>query len=98
MAIRGLWWRVAERELLWLQADELLSQQKQDKEYLPITGLGEFTDEAIKLAYGKESVPFKEGRVSACFRCCGVPTLGRAFAWAPSHDLSARVEHSADRS
>lgn len=35
-----------------------------DKEYLPITGLPEFTKAAAKLAYGSESVPLQEGSVS----------------------------------
>ena len=36
-----------------------------DKEYLPITGLPEFTKNAAKLAYGADSVPLKENAVSA---------------------------------
>lgn len=35
-----------------------------DKEYLPITGLAEFTQRAARLAYGPESVPLNNGAVS----------------------------------
>ena len=45
------------------KAEELLVQQNPDKEYLPITGLPEFTGAAAKLAYGADSVPLKESRV-----------------------------------
>jgi aspartate aminotransferase len=34
-----------------------------DKEYLGITGLPEFTKNAVKLAYGVESTPLKAGSV-----------------------------------
>ena len=45
------------------KAEEILVQQNPDKEYLPITGLPEFTQAAAKLAYGVESVPLNESRV-----------------------------------
>lgn len=35
----------------------------QDKEYLPITGLSDFTKLAAELAYGKDSKPLVENRV-----------------------------------
>jgi hypothetical protein len=40
-----------------------LNASKADKEYLPITGLAEFTSLAAKLAYGKDSAPLNEKRV-----------------------------------
>lgn len=46
------------------QADELIIASKYDKEYLPITGFPEFTKQAAILAYGTDSAPLKEGRVS----------------------------------
>ncbi len=46
------------------KAEEMLFGAKGDKEYLPITGLGSFTELAAKLAYGEDSTPLKEGRVS----------------------------------
>jgi aspartate aminotransferase len=36
-----------------------------DKEYAGITGVPEFTKGAAVLAYGADSVPLKEGRVSS---------------------------------
>ena len=46
------------------QAEDLIYKQKNDKEYLPITGLAEFTKQAAILAYGKDSPPLLENRVS----------------------------------
>lgn len=48
------------------KAEEILVQQNPDKEYLPITGLPEFTQAAAKLAYGADSAPLlaKSVRVS----------------------------------
>ncbi|SCZ99329.1 BZ3500_MvSof-1268-A1-R1_Chr7-2g09486 [Microbotryum saponariae] len=46
------------------EADERILAQKYDKEYLPITGFPDFTKHAALLAYGKDSAPLKEGRVS----------------------------------
>lgn len=45
------------------QAEELLTDSHPDKEYLPITGLPEFTKLAAKLAYGEDSVPLKQNTV-----------------------------------
>lgn len=36
---------------------------KLDKEYLPITGLATFTQNAAKLAYGADSVPLNQNAV-----------------------------------
>lgn len=36
---------------------------KLDKEYLPITGLATFTQNAAKLAYGVDSVPLTQNAV-----------------------------------
>ena len=47
------------------KAEQAIIQSKYDKEYLPITGFAEFTKQAALLAYGKDSAPLKEGRVSA---------------------------------
>ena len=45
------------------KAEDILAASNPDKEYLPITGLPEFTQAAAKLAYGVDSVPLKESRV-----------------------------------
>ena len=39
------------------KAEDLVASSSPDKEYLPITGLPEFTKNAAKLAYGAESKP-----------------------------------------
>lgn len=44
------------------KAEELLAG-KNDKEYLPITGLSDFTSLAAKLAYGADSALLKDGKV-----------------------------------
>ncbi|KAI1797829.1 PLP-dependent transferase [Ganoderma leucocontextum] len=63
------------------KAEDTLTQQNPDKEYLPITGLPEFTASAAKLAYGADSVPLKEGRVSVTQSISGTGALriGGAF-------------------
>ena len=45
------------------KAETYVDSADPDKEYLPITGLPEFTQAAAKLAYGVDSVPLKEDRV-----------------------------------
>jgi aspartate aminotransferase len=48
----------------WLfQAEDLIRASNPDKEYLPITGLAELTKSATQLAYGIDSVPFKNKSV-----------------------------------
>lgn len=42
-----------------------MTVSKPDKEYLPITGLADFTKRAALLAYGADSAPLKDGAVSA---------------------------------
>lgn len=46
------------------QAEQDIVAAKFDKEYLGITGFPEFTKHAAILAYGSDSAPIKEGRVS----------------------------------
>jgi aspartate aminotransferase len=45
------------------QAEDLVRASNPDKEYLPITGLPEFTKNATKLAYGADSAPLKANAV-----------------------------------
>nr|VWO96684.1 Aspartate aminotransferase (EC [Ganoderma boninense] len=63
------------------KAEETLAKQNPDKEYLPITGLPEFTASAAKLAYGADSVPLKEGCVAVTQSISGTGALriGGAF-------------------
>ncbi|XP_054164891.1 aspartate aminotransferase, mitochondrial-like [Oppia nitens] len=44
-----------------LKAEEILKSKNLDKEYLPISGLAEFTAAAAKLAFGENSRVIKEG-------------------------------------
>ncbi|UZJ53358.1 hypothetical protein CBS101457_002678 [Exobasidium rhododendri] len=63
------------------KAEELILGQKGDKEYLPITGLADFTKNAAILAYGKDSAPIKEGRIAITQSISGTGALriGGAF-------------------
>lgn len=49
------------------KAEKVLAEAMQDKEYLPITGLADFTKLAAELAYGKDSKPLVENRVRLLF-------------------------------
>ncbi|KAG8895798.1 aspartate transaminase aat1, partial [Tulasnella sp. 408] len=63
------------------KAEELLAAAKGDKEYLPITGLADFTSAAAKLAYGADSTALKEGRIAVTQSISGTGALriGGAF-------------------
>ncbi|KAF5356231.1 hypothetical protein D9756_003806 [Leucocoprinus leucothites] len=63
------------------KAEELFNASKPDKEYLPITGLGEFTQRAALLAYGAESVPLNQKAISITQSISGTGALriGGAF-------------------
>jgi aspartate aminotransferase len=54
------------------QAEDSLAG-KHDKEYLPISGLAEFTSAAVRLAYGAHSPLVKDGKVFGnLFKPCKV--------------------------
>ncbi|KAI0825186.1 pyridoxal phosphate-dependent transferase [Trametes gibbosa] len=57
------------------KAEEILAQQNPDKEYLPITGLPEFTQAAAKLAYGADSAPLLSNSVAATQSISGTGAL-----------------------
>ncbi|KAG9047549.1 aspartate transaminase aat1 [Tulasnella sp. UAMH 9824] len=63
------------------KAEEILAAAKGDKEYLPITGLADFTSAAAKLAYGADSSALKEGRIAVTQSISGTGALriGGAF-------------------
>ncbi|KAF8973975.1 aspartate aminotransferase [Flammula alnicola] len=63
------------------RAEELIAASLPDKEYLPITGLPEFTKNAARLAYGAESGAIKQGIVSVAQSISGTGALriGGAF-------------------
>jgi aspartate aminotransferase len=57
------------------QAEEQVLAALWDKEYLPITGLANFTANAAKLAYGGASAPLSEGRVAITQSISGTGAL-----------------------
>ncbi|TFK77048.1 glutamic oxaloacetic transaminase AAT1 [Pluteus cervinus] len=63
------------------KAEELVNSTNPDKEYLPITGLPEFTRNAALLAYGEDSAPLKNGAVAVTQSISGTGALriGGAF-------------------
>ncbi|KAN0060402.1 aspartate transaminase aat1 [Thecaphora frezii] len=63
------------------KAEELIVSAKGDKEYLPITGLADFTKNAAVLAYGSNSTPIKEDRIAITQSISGTGALriGGAF-------------------
>ncbi|KAF8330362.1 pyridoxal phosphate-dependent transferase [Cantharellus anzutake] len=62
-------------------AEERIHAAKQDKEYLPITGLADFTKLASKLAYGEDSEPLRNGFIASTQSISGTGALrvGAAF-------------------
>ncbi|OXB34112.1 aspartate aminotransferase, mitochondrial [Cryptococcus neoformans] len=69
------------------KAERILAEAMQDKEYLPITGLSDFTKLAAELAYGKDSKPLVENRLAITQSISGTGALriGTAFLarWFP---------------
>ncbi|TEB34962.1 aspartate aminotransferase [Coprinellus micaceus] len=57
------------------KAEEAVASQGVDKEYLPITGLAEFTARAALLAYGAESEPLTKGAVAITQSISGTGAL-----------------------
>lgn len=67
------------------KAEDILHQQRKDKEYLPITGNGQFTKLAAELAYGKDSVPIKENRLAVTQSISGTGALRIATTFLSYH-------------
>lgn len=63
------------------QAEEAIIAAKYDKEYLGITGFGDFIKQAALLAYGPNSAPLKENRIAITQSISGTGALriGGAF-------------------
>ncbi|KAI6153542.1 pyridoxal phosphate-dependent transferase [Pisolithus tinctorius] len=63
------------------KAEERITAAKMDKEYLPITGLASFTQNAAKLAYGADSEPLKQNAIAVAQSISGTGALriGGAF-------------------
>ncbi|KAF4623432.1 hypothetical protein D9613_001856 [Agrocybe pediades] len=73
------------------KAEEIVDGSKPDKEYLPITGLAEFTKNAALLAYGSESEPLKQGAVSITQSISGTGALRIGAAFLARHYPHAKV-------
>ncbi|KAJ7225464.1 aspartate aminotransferase [Mycena pura] len=63
------------------KAEQIMENEVEDKEYLPITGLPEFIKHATLLAYGSRCIPLNEGRIAATQTISGTGALriGAAF-------------------
>ncbi|CAK5280549.1 unnamed protein product [Mycena citricolor] len=72
-------------------AEAIIEASSPDKEYLPITGLAEFTQNAVKLAYGADSAPVNAGVVSATQSISGTGALRIGAAFLARHYPHAKV-------
>ncbi|KAM6498160.1 aspartate aminotransferase [Amanita muscaria] len=63
------------------KAEEIVKASNPDKEYLPITGLPDFTKRAATLAYGADSAPLKQSAIAVTQSISGTGALriGGAF-------------------
>ena len=73
------------------KAEELVITAKGDKEYLPITGLADFTKNAAVLAYGKDSAPIKENRIAITQSISGTGALRIGGAFLQRHYPGAKT-------
>ncbi|PVF94522.1 putative aspartate aminotransferase mitochondrial precursor [Serendipita vermifera] len=72
------------------QAEEQLAG-KTDKEYLPISGLAEFTSSAVKLAYGADSPLVKDGKIAVTQSISGTGALRIGGAFLERHYPGPKV-------
>ncbi|KAJ7038141.1 glutamic oxaloacetic transaminase AAT1 [Mycena alexandri] len=80
------------------KAESFIEASKPDKEYLPITGLAEFTKNAVKLAYGVDSAPLKDGSIAATQSISGTGALRIGAAFLARHYPHAKVVYLPDPS
>ncbi|KAG5653061.1 Aspartate aminotransferase, mitochondrial [Sphagnurus paluster] len=73
------------------KAEKLLTISKPDKEYLPITGLADFTKRAALLAYGADSVPLNQGAVAVTQSISGTGALRIGGAFLARHYPHSKV-------
>ncbi|KAF5312604.1 hypothetical protein D9619_003212 [Psilocybe cf. subviscida] len=73
------------------KAEELVRTANPDKEYLPITGLAEFTKNAALLAYGADSAPLKAGAISVTQSISGTGALRIGGAFLARHYPGAKA-------
>ncbi|RDB28447.1 Aspartate aminotransferase, mitochondrial [Hypsizygus marmoreus] len=73
------------------KAEEILAASKPDKEYLPITGLPEFTKRAALLAYGADSAPLTQGAVAVTQSISGTGALRIGGAFLARHYPHSKI-------
>ncbi|EGN99351.1 hypothetical protein SERLA73DRAFT_108809 [Serpula lacrymans var. lacrymans S7.3] len=73
------------------KAEEFLTAAKNDKEYLPITGLADFTKNAAKLAYGAESKPLNENAIAITQSISGTGALRIGGAFLARHYPHSKI-------
>ncbi|ESK87894.1 aspartate aminotransferase [Moniliophthora roreri MCA 2997] len=73
------------------KAEDLVASSKPDKEYLPITGLAEFTKNAAKLAYGSDSLPLNQGTIAATQSISGTGALRIGGAFLARHYPHSKI-------
>ncbi|KAK0456514.1 glutamic oxaloacetic transaminase AAT1 [Armillaria borealis] len=73
------------------KAEDLIATNHPDKEYLPITGLPEFTKNAAKLAYGADSVPLSQGAIAVTQSISGTGALRIGGAFLARHYPHSKV-------
>jgi len=73
------------------KAEEIIRNSNPDKEYLPISGLTEFTKRAALLAYGSESVPLTQGAIAVAQSISGTGALRIGGAFLARHYPHSRI-------
>ncbi|KAL0580397.1 aspartate transaminase aat1 [Marasmius crinis-equi] len=73
------------------KAEQRIAGSNPDKEYLPITGLADFTKNAAKLAYGADSAPLQQGAVAVTQSISGTGALRIGGAFLGRHYPHAKV-------
>ncbi|KAF9229341.1 hypothetical protein BS17DRAFT_688579 [Gyrodon lividus] len=73
------------------KAEEKMASAKLDKEYLPITGLASFTQNAAKLAYGADSAPLNQHAIAVTQSISGTGALRIGGAFMARHYPGAKI-------
>jgi len=73
------------------KAEEIIKNSNPDKEYLPISGLAEFTKRAALLAYGSESVPLTQGAIAVTQSISGTGALRIGGAFLARHYPHSKI-------
>ncbi|KAF7970611.1 hypothetical protein HWV62_23639 [Athelia sp. TMB] len=73
------------------KAEQILTAASPDKEYLPITGLSDFTKLAAKLAYGADSAPLNNDAIAITQSISGTGALRIGGAFLAKHYPHSKV-------